>query len=130
MKIFISILILAACFAADTRAGTLIGSQSTITTATTNSATFITNTVNVNLPQVFVANNGLSITNAYYGFFRWSFDNTTFYTNTSPVFIPTVTNAASYTIQAQTVAVPVYIQLLAVTNTANTSVITIGATTP
>ncbi len=111
-------------------AGVLIGTLSPITTASTNSSTFVTNTAILVLPNIYLANNGLAITNAYTGFFRWSFDNTTFYTNGSPAFIPTATNAASYVISAQAISVPIYIQLLAVTNTANTVTINIGASTP
>ncbi len=112
------------------RSGVLIGSLSPITTASTNSSTIITNTVNLSVPVIFVSNNGLAITNAYSGLFRYSFDGTTFYTNSSPVWYPTVTNAATYTILSQNIAVPVYIQLLAITNTANTVTINLGASTP
>jgi hypothetical protein len=121
---------LCSLLSAPARAGIIIGTLSPITTASTNSSTFVTNTVYLNLPVVLVANNGLAITNAYSGLFRYSFDNTTFYTNASPVFYPTVTNAASYTIQAQAISVPIYIQLLAITNSANTVTINIGASTP
>ena len=121
------ILFLAVC---SMQAGVLIGSLSPVTTATTNTPTFQTNTAYITLPTVFVSNNGLAITNAYYGYFRWSFDNSTFYTNASPVFVPTTTNAGSATIAAQTVAVPIYIQMVAITNSANTSAISLGVSTP
>lgn len=117
--------------AAKSTAAILIGSMSTITTAQTNSAVIQTNTAYISIPQVTVSNNGLAITNAYSGYFRFSIDGgTTYFTNNSPVFIPTATNAASYTITAQTIQIPIQIQLLAITNTANTSTIQIGASSP
>lgn len=110
--------------------GILIGSLSTVTTAQTNSATFQTNTAQINLPQVSVSNNNLAITNAYSGYFRWSFDGVTFYTNASPVFIPSTTNAGTATIPQQTITVPIMVQMVAITNTANTSTIQLGVTSP
>jgi hypothetical protein len=78
-----------------------------------------------------VSNNGLAITNAYSGFFRFSIDNgTTWFTNNSPVFIPTATNAAAYVINAQTIQVPIQVEMTAITNAANTSTIQIGVTSP
>ncbi len=121
---------LALTLALPSRGGVLIGSLSPITTASTNSTTIVTNTIYLNLPVIFVSNNGLAITNAYSGLFRWSFDGTTFYTNASPVWYPTATNAATYTIQSQSIPIPIQIQLLAITNTANTVTINIGASTP
>lgn len=112
------------------RAGILIGSLSPITTPSTNTASFQTNTAFVTLPQFTVSNNGLSISNAYTGAFRWSFDNVTFYTNASPQFNPSTTNAGSVTIAPQTVQVPIYVQMIATTNTANTSTIQIGVSSP
>ena len=132
-KLFIAMLLAVGllCFVGVGIASPLLGSLSPITTAFTNSATFTTNTAALYLPQVTLSNNGLAITNAYTGAFRFSIDNgTTWFTNNSPLFIPTVTNAASYTIAAQVVSVPIQVQLIATTNTANTSVIQIGATTP
>ncbi len=130
MKTRLILFALIALLSRPAHAGVIIGSLSPITTASTNSSTFVTNTIYLSLPTILVANNGLAITNAYSGLFRWSFDNTTFYTNASPVFYPTTTNAASYTIQPQAIAVPIYVQLLAVTNSANTTTISIGASTP
>jgi hypothetical protein len=132
MKKLLSLLVLAAVLAGvNSPAAILIGSLSTITTAQTNSTTILTNTSYVSIPQVTVSNNVLAITNAYSGLFRFSIDNgTTWFTNNSPVFIPTATNAASYTVYAQTVQIPIQIQLVAITNTANTSTIQIGVTTP
>lgn len=111
-------------------AAILIGSLSPITTAQTNSTTFQTNTAYINLPQVSVSNNQLAITNAYTGYFRWSLDGTTFYTNNSPAFVPSTTNAGTAVISPQTVSVPIYIQMVAITNTANTSTIQLGVSTP
>ena len=113
-------------------AAPLIGSLSTITTATTNSASFATNTASIYLPQVTISNNGLAFTNSYIGAFRFSIDNgTTWFTNNSPVFIPTATNAASYTISAQVVQIPIQIQLLATTNViSGQTTIQLGATSP
>jgi hypothetical protein len=109
----------------------LFGSLSTITTATTNSATFLTNTAAVYMPQVTISNNGLAITNAYTGAFRFSIDNgSTWFTNNSPIFTPTSTNAASYTIAGQVIQIPILIQLSATTNAANTTTIQLGATSP
>lgn len=109
----------------------LFGSLSAITTAATNSATFMTNTALVYLPQVTISNNGLAITNAYTGAFRFSIDNgTTWFTNNSPIFTPTSTNAASYTIASQVVSIPIQVQLLATTNAANTLALQLGATSP
>lgn len=129
-KLIFSLITLLLLTASAVKAGILIGSLSAVTTAQTNSATFQTNTAYVSLPQITVSNNGLAITNAYTGYFRWSFDNTTFYTNSSPVFVPTTTNAGSATIAAQSVAVPIYIQMVAITNAANTSAIQLGVTSP
>lgn len=114
------------------QAGILLGSLSTITTATTNSPTFQTNTVQIPLPTIYVSNGNLTSTNSYTGSFRWSFDNVTFYTNSSPQFNPASTNAGTTTIGAQTASVTIYIQMQAQTNAApsNTGTITIGATTP
>ena len=115
----------------DARASILIGSLSPITTLTTNSTAFQTNTAYVNIPQITVSNNGLSITNAYNGSFRFSIDNgNTWFTNNSPQFNPATTNAGVTVITAQTVQIPIAIQMLATTNTANTSTISIGVTTP
>ena len=115
----------------DARAAILIGSLSPITTLTTNSTTFQTNTAYVNIPQITVSNNGLSITNAYNGSFRFSIDNgNTWFTNNSPQFNPATTNAGVTVITAQTVQIPIAVQMLATTNTANTSTISIGVTSP
>jgi hypothetical protein len=113
------------------RAGYLFGGMtlSTITTAQTNSPTFITNNAYVTIPALSVTNNALSITNAYIGVFRYSPDNgTTWFTNSSPVFTPTQTGATNYPINAQSFAIPLEFQMLAITNAANTSVINIGVT--
>ena len=123
-------LLLCTVLAVKLDAAILIGSLSTVTTAQTNSPTFQTNIAYINLPQVSVSNNGLATTNAYTGYFRWSLDNTTFYTNGSPAFNPSTTNAGTATIAPQTVAVPIYIQMVAITNAGNTSTIQIGASTP
>ena len=115
----------------DARAAILIGSLSPITTLTTNSTTFQTNTAYVSIPQITVSNNGLSITNAYNGSFRFSIDNgNTWFTNNSPQFNPATTNAGVTVITAQTVQIPIAVQMLATTNTANTSTISIGVTSP
>ena len=111
-------------------AGILIGSLSTITTAQTNSPTFQTNTALITLPAIYVSNGNISNTNSYTGYFRWSVDNVNFYTNGSPAFSPTVTNASTYTIGAQTVSVPVYVQMLAITNASQSGTIQIGVVTP
>ena len=113
------------------RAGNLIGAGSLITTAQTNSATFTTNVATVNLPVIYVSNGNITATNSYTGYFRYSFDNVTFFTNASPAFSPTSSNSATYTIQPQTFTVPVYVQMLAVTNSsANTGAINISVFTP
>ena len=111
-------------------AAILIGSLSPVLTAQTNSTTFQTNTAQVTLPQVTVSNNNLSTNIAYSGFFRWSFDGVNFFTNSSPVFTPASTNAGSSTISPQTVSVPIYVQMLAITNLASTLPIQIGITSP
>ena len=133
MKRFFIFLILAlVCFGAvESRAGILIGSLSPITTALTNSATFQTNTAYLSVPQISVSNNGLAITNAYTGSFRFSIDGgTTFFTNNSPQFNPASTNAGTYAINAQTIQIPIMVQMIATTNAANTSTIQIGVTSP
>jgi len=132
MKKIFSLLAVLFLLVATSRAGIIFGSLSAITTAQTNSATFMTNTAYVTIPQIFVSNNGLAITNAYTGYFRFSIDGgTTFYTNNSPAFVPTVTNAATATVYSQTIAIPVLVQMLAITNpvVGNTQV-QIGVTTP
>lgn len=127
----LSFLILAlVLFYQMSRAAILIGSMSSVTTPTTNSLTFVTNNAIITLPQISVANNGLAISNAYNGSFRWSFDNTTFFTNGSPQFNPNNTNAGTTIISAQTVSVPVYIQVLATTNSANTNPLQLGVSSP
>lgn len=132
MKKFTILLALAALLApaASSRATIFLGSLSTITTAQTNTTTILTNTAAINLPQITVSNGALSATNSYAGFFRWSFDGSTWFTNASPVFYPAVTTAGSSTIAAQTVSVPIQVQLLAITNAANTGTITLGVTSP
>ena len=70
-KLFLSLLLLAA-FAITSNAGVIFGSLSPILTAQTNSAVFMTNTAYVIVPAIQVSNNGLAITNAYTGFFRFS----------------------------------------------------------
>ena len=113
------------------RAGILIGSMSTITTAVTNSPPIQTNTAYLSLPQISVSNNGLSMTNAYNGSFRWSIDNgTTWFTNASPQFNPAVTNAGTTVIASQTVALPIIVEMQATTNVANTTTIQMGVTSP
>ena len=129
MKKILSIALL--CLAvASVRAGTLLGSLTTVTTSQTNSATFVTNTAVITLPTIYVSNGNVSATNSYTGYFRWSLDNVTFYTNGSPAFSPSATNAATYTISGQSVSVPVYVQMLAVTNVSQVGTIQIGAFTP
>jgi hypothetical protein len=129
-KFLLSLLVLGLASSLSVRAGVLIGSLSTVTTAQTNSPTFQTNTALVTLPTVYVSNGNLTSTNSYTGYFRWSVDGSNFYTNGSPAFSPTATNAATYTIGAQTISVPVYVQLLAVTNVSQTGTIQIGAVVP
>ena len=114
-------------------AGFLYGGVSliTVTTAQTNSPTFYTNTGYVYAPGITITNNTLSATNSYCGLFRFSIDNgTTWFTNNSPVFIPTNTAAAQYSIPSQSFQFPVLEQMLVITNTANTLPIQINATTP
>ena len=132
-KLFATILFSAAILLVANLASAvpLFGSLSPVSTATTNSTTFMTNTAAVYVPQVTVSNNGLAITNAYTGAFRFSIDNgSTWFTNNSPIFTPTATNAASYTIAAQVIQIPIQVQLLATTNAANTTAIQLGATSP
>jgi hypothetical protein len=90
----------------------------------------LTGAAYLTLPQITVSNNGLSMTNAYNGSFRWSFDGVNWFTNASPQFNPSSTNAGSTTILAQTVTVPIQVQMMATTNSANTSSIQLGVTTP
>jgi len=133
MKRFLALLILLFVFAlllTPARAGILIGSLTTITTAQTNSPTFVTNNAYISIPQVTISNNGLSATNSYTGCFRWSLDGTTFFTNNTPIFNPSVTNAGSVTIAPQVVTVPVYVQMLAITNPAAVGAIQLGVTSP
>ena len=133
MKRFLTSLVLAAALLVglESRATILIGSLSAITTAVTNSPPIQTNTAYLSLPQISVSNNGLAITNAYTGSFRWSIDNgTTWFTNSSPQFNPAVTNAGTTVIYPQTVALPIIVEMQATTNVANTSTIQIGVTTP
>ena len=123
------IAVLAVTFSAH--AGYLFGGMtlSPITTAQTNSPTFITNNAYVSIPALSVTNNALAITNAYIGVFRYSPDNgTTWFTNSSPVFTPTQTGATNYPLSAQSFSIPLQFQMLAITNTANTSTINIGVT--
>ena len=132
MKKLLSFLVLATFLAVfESRAAILIGSLSPITTAQTNSTTFQTNTAYVSIPQISVSNNGLAITNAYIGSFRFSIDGgTTWFTNSSPQFNPAATNAGTTIITAQTVQIPIQIQMVAITNSANTSTIQIGVSSP
>ena len=131
MKTFLAItLALTLCLSAQ--AGILFGgfTLTTINTAQTNSASFYTNTGYIYLPRVTITKNTLAISNAYQGYFRWSFDGVTFYTNNSPIFIPTNTAAATYVVPQQSVALPIIVQMLAITNIANTGSIQVGATSP
>lgn len=131
-KLFSFLILIAVVLgAAEARAGILIGSLSPITTAQTNTPTFQTNTAYLSVPQISVSNNGLAISNAYTGSFRFSIDNgATWFTNNSPQFNPAVTNAGTIIINAQTIPVPIQVQMVAITNTANTSTIQIGVTSP
>lgn len=130
-KLFTFLVLSAFLVGFESRAAILIGSLSTITTAQTNTPTFQTNTAYLSIPQISVSNNGLAITNAYVGSFRFSIDNgTTWFTNSSPQFYPAVTNAGTAVIYAQTVQIPIQIQMVAITNTANTTTIQIGVTSP
>jgi len=128
-SLFVAALLLVASFSAS--AGVLLGSLSAVTTAVTNSPTFQTNTIYVPVPELLVSNGNLTSTNSYSGVFRFSFDNVTFYTN-GPVFTPSSTNAATSTVEAQTIAVTIYTQVQATTNAApsNTGVVNIGVVTP
>jgi len=132
MKKLFAFLVLAAFLAGfEAQSAILIGSLSPIVTLQTNTSAFLTNTAYIAVPQFSVSNNGLVITNAYTGSFRFSVDNgTTWFTNNSPQFNPAVTNAGTTVINAQTIQVPVQIQLTAITNAANTSTIQIGVTSP
>jgi hypothetical protein len=132
LSLFSAILVftLALFSAPPAKAGFLIGNLSPVTTATTNSPTFLTNTAYIPLPQITVYNNALSTNTAYSGYFRWSFDNVTFYTNASPTFTPSTTNAGQASIAQQGVQVPIYIQVGAITNSASTSAIQLGISTP
>lgn len=133
MKKTLSIAIIAALcvfLVGSANAGTLIGALSTVTTAQTNTPTFVTNTATITLPQIYVSNGNITATNSYSGYFRWSLDGTTFFTNGSPAFSPTATNAATYNIAPQTVSVPVYVQMLAITNASQNGTIQIGVFTP
>jgi len=124
------IVVLFLCLTGSARAGQLIGSLSPITTNPTNSAIFLTNTATISLPQITVQNNALSMTNAFVGSFRWSFDGVNFYTNSSPQFSPPGTNATSTTVVAQIITVPIYIEMQSTTNVANTTTINLGVTSP
>lgn len=134
MKLFRNLILFCAICAGvslSANAAILIGSLTTVTTATTNTATFQTNYAYIQLPQITVVHNGISATNSFQGSFRWSVDNVNFYTNSSPQFFPSATNnLASDTISAQTVTVPIYVQMLATTNSANTGTIQLGVTSP
>jgi len=132
-KIIAIFALLLVCAAVSLRAAYLFGGMtlSTVVTASTNSPTFYTNTGYVYLPQVTITNGPLSITNAYYGYFRFSIDGgVTFFTNNSPVYIPQTTAATNVVITPQAAPIPVIVQMFAVTNTANTGAIQIGATSP
>ena len=135
MKKFLFLLVLLSAFAAlsEARAGILIGTLSPIVTSQTNTPTFQTNTAYVSLPQITVSNGAMAISNAYTGSFRFSIDNgTTWFTNNSAQFQPTTNAAASYVIAAQTVQIPIQVQMTAITNVtgANNVQITLGVTSP
>jgi hypothetical protein len=135
MKRFFTFLILALVVfgAVESRAAILLGGLTTVVTAQTNTTTFQTNTAYLSIPQVTVSNGGLSTNTAYSGFFRFSIDNgTTWFTNNSPNFTPTSTNSASYPIAAQTIQVPIQVQMLAITNVSpnNNLPIQLGITSP
>ena len=133
MKKFLTSLILVALLlcAAQLQAAILIGSLSSIITAQTNTPTLQTNSAYLSINQISVSNNGLAITNAYIGSFRFSLDNgSTWFTNNSPQFNPAVTNAGTTTISAQSITLPIQVQMVAITNTANTTLIQIGVTSP
>ena len=134
MKKSVSALLVLLVFALlSARAAYLFGGMTltTVVTATTNSPAFYTNTGYVYLPQVTITNNALSITNAYYGYFRFSIDGgNTYFTNNSPVYIPQTTAATNVVILPQAAPIPVIVEMYAVTNTANTGAIQIGATSP
>jgi hypothetical protein len=129
-KIFTFLVLVAFLTGLEARAGVLIGSLSAVVTATTNTPTFVTNNCYLNVPQITVSHSQLATTNSFSGAFRWSFDNVTFYTNNSPIFFPSVTNTSSDTVVAQQIAIPLYIQMLAITNTANTTNIFLGVSSP
>lgn len=121
------------CFVFAANAGQLFGSfqLTTLTTAQSNSPPFYTNLASVFIPSCSVTNVALSISNAYIGVYRFSLDGgSTYFTNGSPVFIPTNTAAATYAIPGQFVQIPIIIEMLAITNTANTGTIQLGVTSP
>jgi len=132
MKLF-AISLFAACLAASASAGVLIGgfALTTIITQQTNSPSFATNTAYVYIPQITVTNDVLSIPGAFTGMFRFSLDGgNTFFTNSSPVWTNTYTSATNTVFPAQSAAVPIIIQMLAITNVANTAAIKLGVTSP
>ena len=137
-RVLLSLFLTLLCHAAAisiSNAGILIGSGTAIITPTTNSSTFLTNTVQISLPQITVYNSGLQATNDYTGSFRWSIDMTTFYTNGSPQFQPPNTNntlstGVGVTIASRTLNLPIYVQMLATTNAGHTGTISVGVTSP
>ncbi len=132
MKNFFTTLIFLA-LVCGARAGYLFGgvSLTTITTAQSNSPSFYTNSGYIYAPQVTVTNANLSASNSYSGLLRFSIDGgSTWFTNNSPVFIPTNSAGQTYVIQAQSFQFPVIEQMLVITNTANTGLIQINATSP
>lgn len=135
MKRFFSFLILALVVLGGMKAtaAPLLTSYVTVVTAQTNTITFLTNTAYISIPQVSVSNLGLGTNTAYSGYFRFSIDyGATWFTNNSPTFTPTSTNAATYVINAQTIQVPIQVQMLAVTNVTpnNTLPIQLGISSP
>ena len=127
------VLLLASWLASIARAGYLFGGMtlSPIITAQSNTPCFYTNSGYLYLPGLTITNTTLSMTGAYAGVFQFSIDGANWYTNGSPIFIPTNTAApAQYIIAAQSAPVPVLVRMLAITNAANTSAISIGATSP
>lgn len=103
---------------------TVFGGGITITNTTTNSTVLQTNTASVNVGRFYITlSSGIGAgTNAISGNVQFSLDNTNFLSLGS-TWLPTSTNAATYTVNPATVSFPIYLRMSATTTTN----VTIGA---
>lgn len=105
--------------------GQLFGSLSLITVSPTNSPIVQSNTAPIPVGKIQISYSDLSVTDAFDGNLKFSLDGVNWVTNAAK-FSPPGTNAATVSVAAQTISMPIFMAFGVHTNSWNTGAVSVG----